>query len=201
MKRILILSFTLVLVAPALWAQTTKGSIALGGGFGINSSKNENAYGNSDYTASSFQFRPVGGYFLADNLEVGLQLGVTSGKSGYDGNDPTKTSAFSAGPYARYYKFTSNERFAFTGQVGISFGSGKSSFMNNETKTGNLGITIAPGFTYFISDKWGLDFQLDLLSYNSYDPNKDIDNNNQTSFSFGFDTFSPSIGFRYYIAK
>lgn len=201
MKRILILSFALVMVAPALRAQTTKGSIALGGGFGINSSKYENNYGNTDYTSSSFQLRPMGGLFVADNLEVGLQLGVASGESGYDGVDPTKTSSFSAGPYARYYKFTSNERFAFTGQVGVSFSSGKSTYLNNETKTGNIGVTIAPGFTYFISDKWGLDFQLDLLSFRSYDPNKDVDNNNQTSFSFGFDTFSPSIGFRYYIAK
>jgi outer membrane protein len=201
MKKILILSFTMIMFAPVLWAQTTKGSIALGGGFGINSSKNENAYGNSDYTSSSFQFRPMGGFFVADNLEVGLQVGVTSGKTEYEGFDPTKTSSLSAGPYARYYKFTSNERFAFTGQVGVSFGSGKTTFLDNETKTGSVGVTIAPGFTYFISDKWGLDFQLDLLSFSSYDPNKDVDDNNQTSLSFGFDTFSPSIGFRYYIAK
>ncbi|MCW5911566.1 MAG: porin family protein [Cyclobacteriaceae bacterium] len=201
MKKNLILVFALVLAAPALWAQTTQGSLTLGGGFEYYSDKSENAYGNSDYSTSSFQFLPNVGYFVVDNLEVGIRFGILSGKSGYQGSNQTKSTAFSAGPYARYYKFTSNERFAFTGAVGVSFASGKTSNGNFETKTGSVGISIAPGFAYFLTERWGLDFQLEGIGFTSYDPNKDVDNNNQKIFSFGINSLSPSLGFRYFIGK
>lgn len=201
MKKILILVFALALIGPGLFAQTTQGSLTFGGGFEYSSSKSDNVYGNVDYLTSTFQFSPNAGYFVVDNLEVGLRFGISSGKTEYTGFDPTKTSSFSAGPYVRYYKFTSNDRFAFTGAVNVSFGSGKTTSTNTETKSGNLGIFIAPGFTYFLTERWGLDFQLQGIGFSSYDSNKDVDNNNQNTFTFGINSFSPSLGFRYYIAK
>lgn len=201
MKKVFFLAFTCVLISSGLHAQTTQGSMTLGGNFGYSSSKSENAYGNTDYTSSSFQVSPKAGYFIMDNLEVGLELGISTGKSGLDGFDPTKTNSFSVGPYARYYKFTSNDRFAFTGALGFSFGSGKSSTGNSENKTGSMGISIAPGFVYFLTERWGLDFQLDGIGFSSYDPNKDVDNNNQKEFTFNISSLSPTLGFRYYISK
>ena len=199
MKKVFFLAFTCVLISSGLHAQTTQGSMTLGGNFGYSSSKSEGFYGV--YTSSSFQVSPKAGYFIMDNLEVGLGFGISTGKSGLDGFDPTKTNSFSVGPYARYYKFTSNDRFAFTGALGFSFGSGKSSTGNSENKTGSMGISIAPGFVYFLTERWGLDFQLNGIGFSSYDPNKDVDNNNQKEFTFNISSLSPTLGFRYYISK
>ncbi|KXK31293.1 MAG: Autotransporter beta domain-containing protein [Bacteroidetes bacterium OLB12] len=190
----------MMFIAPAAWAQTTQGSKSIGGGFEYYSNKQENIYGNYDYESSSFEIMPQVGYFIIDNLEVGVLLNYTSGKSGYTQLDPTKNSSFSVGPFARYYKFTSNERFAFTGTFSVSFGSGKTTYpSSSESKTGNMGVFISPGFTYFLSEKWGLDFQLQGIGFTSYDPNKDVDDDNSKTITFGVSSFTPSIGFRFFI--
>ncbi|MCE7863471.1 MAG: porin family protein [Bacteroidetes bacterium CHB5] len=199
MKKIMYAVLAMMFIASGTWAQTTQGSKSIGGGFEYNSNKQENAYGNMDYESSSFEIMPQAGYFIIDNLEVGVLLNYVSGKSGYTGLDPTKNSSFSVGPFARYYKFTSNERFAFTGTFRVSFGSGKTTYVNSELKTGNMGVFISPGFTYFLSDKWGLDFQLQGIGFSSNDPNKDVDDNNSKTITFGASSFTPSIGFRFFI--
>lgn len=199
MKKIMYAILAMMFIAPAAWAQTTQGSKSVGGGFEYYSNKQENIYGNYDYESSSFEIMPQVGYFIIDNLEVGVLLNYTSGKSGYTQLDPTKNSSFSVGPFARYYKFTSNERFAFTGTFSVSFGSGKTSYQNAESKTGNMGVFISPGFTYFFSEKWGLDFQLQGIGFTSYDPNKDVDDDNSKTITFGVSSFTPSIGFRFFI--
>ncbi|MBX2915910.1 MAG: porin family protein [Cyclobacteriaceae bacterium] len=200
MKRTGLL-LAMMFVSAGLWAQTTAGSISLAGGLEYSSNKSENVYGNVDYSSSSLNFRPSAGYFVIDNLEVGLQLGIGSGKSQYEGSAETKNSTFQVGPFARYYKFTSNERFAFTGTLSFQIGSGTSSTGQNELKTGSTSVSLVPGFTYFLSDKWALDFQLQGIGFTSYDPNKDVDNNNQNTFTFGASSLSPSLGFRFFITK
>ncbi|GIL23550.1 MAG: hypothetical protein BroJett042_20630 [Bacteroidota bacterium] len=200
MKKIMYAILAMMFIAPAAWAQTTQGSKSIGGGFEYYSNKQENIYGNYDYESSSFEIMPQVGYFIIDNLEVGVLLNYTSGKSGYTQLDPTKNSSFSVGPFARYYKFTSNERFAFTGTFSVSFGSGKTTYpSSSESKTGNMGVFISPGFTYFLSEKWGLDFQLQGIGFTSYDPNKDVDDDNSKTITFGVSSFTPSIGFRFFI--
>ncbi|HNU42724.1 MAG TPA: outer membrane beta-barrel protein [Cyclobacteriaceae bacterium] len=200
MKKIMYAILAMMFIAPAAWAQTTQGSKSIGGGFEYYSNKQENIYGNYDYESSSFEIMPQVGYFIIDNLEVGVLLNYTSGKSGYTQLDPTKNSSFSVGPFARYYKFTSNERFAFTGTFSVSFGSGKTTYpSSSESKTGNMGVFISPGFTYFLSEKWGLDFQLQGIGFSSNDPNKDVDDNNSKTITFGASSFTPSIGFRFFI--
>lgn len=199
MKKIMYAILAMMFIAPATWAQTTQGSKSVGGGFEYYSSKQENPF-YGVYESSSFEIMPQAGYFIIDNLEVGVLLNYTSGKFGYEELDPTKNSSFSVGPFARYYKFTSNERFAFTGTFSVSFGSGKTTYPNSsESKTGNMGVFISPGFTYFLSEKWGLDFQLQGIGFSSNDPNKDVDDNSSKTITFGVSSFTPSIGFRFFI--
>jgi len=199
MKKLLILILAVGLVIPTVWAQTTKGSFAVGGGISYNSNSNTNEV---QYKTNSFQFSPQAGYFVGDNFEVGLEFGLSTSKYGFEDDEPTKNNSLSVGPFARYYKFTSNDRFAFTAQAGFSIGSGKITQPNgNEQKSGNFGIYLSPGFTYFLSEKWGLDFQLQGISFGTSDPNKDVDNNEQTYFTFGVSSFNPSLGFRYFISK
>jgi outer membrane protein len=198
MKFILIQIITLVVVSSTLCAQTTKGSLTLGGGLSYRSNKSNTNEASKDH---EFQLAPQAGYFIVDNLEIGIQLILSAGETGPI-VEPTKTSSLSVGPYARYFKFTSNDRFAFTAKAGFSIGSGKiNPPSGSDIKTGTVSFYLSPGFTYFLTDKWGLDFQLQGIIFNSYDDNKDVDNDNYSYFTFGVNSFNPSLGFRYYISK
>lgn len=197
MKKTTLIFAVLISTMVTAWGQTTQGSLAFGGGIRYSSTKTD--YYSQETT--EFSFQPSAGYFVADNLAVGITLSMTSEKYDY-GTGNNKTNNLVAGPFARYYKFTSNEKFAFTGEVGFMFGSNKfKPSAGTETKGGSTNFYIAPGFTYFLSDKWGLDLQLRGITYSSSDPNKDVDNDKSSSFTFGIQSFSPSLGFRFYLSK
>jgi hypothetical protein len=176
-------------------AQTSHGNIMLGGDFSITSSKQET--GGEDIKTTTFEFSPSAGYFVIDNLAVGLDLSFSS-----ETQEDDKESSFLVGPFARYYKFTSNEKFAFYGQTGFMFGSLKDEPDGaDETKGSLFNFYISPGFSYFFNEKWALDLRLQGISYTSYDPNKDNDDDKRSEFTFGVEFFNPSLGFRYYIGQ
>jgi outer membrane protein len=197
MKKISTLfSIVFVLACGYSYAQTSQGNIMLGGGFRIQSDKQETA--GEDVKTSTVQFIPSAGYFLADDLALGLNLGIFSQTQA----DDDKLTRFAFGPFARYYKYTSNENFAFFGEVGFLFGSEKFEPDGaDEVKGSNFTFYISPGFSYFFNEKWALDLQLQGISYESSDPNKDGDDDKQSSFIFGVESFNPSLGFRYIIGE
>lgn len=177
------------------YAQTSAGGMVLGGQFNFSSSES----GGS--STNTFGFAPEFGYFVADNLAIGLGLSIGNTKQDGGLTDYVHNS-FGIAPAARYYVFTPNDRFAFFGHAQLSFASGKTEYNpGTETKTSTISFAIRPGFSWFFNDHWAVEFSTPLLSYNVHDPNKDVDDNNQTNFSFGLNTFSPAIGFRYYFGN
>jgi outer membrane protein W len=203
MKKLLLSFILLAPICIGAQAQTTQGSLMLGGGISFSSSKNEGSEG--DYKTTSFAFIPSVGYFVVDNLAVGANLSLQSDKTtgGINGNYEAKQTSLAVGPFARYYIFTSNEKFAFMAEAGLLFGSGKQESNNNNstTKSSSVNFYVSPGFTYFLTDKWGVELQLEGLTYSSYDPNKDIENDKRSGFGLGVDFFNPSLGIRYFIGK
>ncbi len=197
MKKSILLLIALS-ASVAGWSQTTQGSFTFGGG--ARYTTNKNSY-DTNYKNNELSLQPSVGYFVADNLVAGVTLSFTSNKTSY-GNGDNTTNQTVVGPFARYYKFTSNDRFAFTGEVGFLFGGNKyKPDIGNDTKGSSFNFYIAPGFTYYLNEKWGLDLQLRGITYTKNDPNKDVDNDDSSSFSFGLQSFSPSLGFRYYMSK
>lgn len=195
MKKILCL-FLLVAFGMAAKAQTSAGSILLGGGFRLSSTTYETAA--DDLKASSFSITPSAGYFLSDNFALGVDIEFSSNK--YTNDD--KENDISVSPFVRFYKFLAEDKFAFYGQGNVSIASGKyDPDTGNETKTSSFGISASPGFAYFFNEKWSLDLQLAGISFRSYDPDKDGDNDKRKDFVFGASSFSPSLGFRYFIGK
>ena len=193
-KALLVLSALAASIV--LNAQTTQGTFSLGGSVGISNDKEETD--GEDIRSSEFNFSPSVGYFVIDNLMVGANLTILNGKEddGFGGDD--KYSAFFFGPFARFYKFTSNEKFAFFAEGGLQFGTYKDKPDGaNETKSGAFNFYISPGFAYFFNEHWVVDLSFPAISFTSYDPNKDDDDDKSTSFNFGFQTFNPSIGVRY----
>jgi outer membrane protein len=193
MKNIaLILMF--IVIAKTASAQTSAGNMMLGGNVSFYNSTRQ---GSNEYQQGEFIFSPNFGYFISDNLAVGAALSV--GTTTFDnGVSKTVRTTFGAGPLARYYKFTSNDRFAFFGQGQFLFNTGKEDITpGGENKIGSISFSLSPGFSYFFTDHWAVDLLISGFVFSSYDPNKDSDNDKTNNVSFNL-SLSPSIGMKYH---
>lgn len=195
MKKLFCFLLSLGISVAYVNAQTTAGGIMLGGGFSFVST----SYSGTDTNESEFTFLPSAGYFLFDNFALGLNLTIGSAKSEVGGTD-TKTSSFGFGPFARYYMFTNNEKFAFYGQAAFNIGSSKTDpGAGADLKSGTFDFTVSPGFSYFFNEHWALDLGFRGIGVRSQDPDKDVDNNESTTFFFGLNSFAPNFGVRYFL--
>ena len=187
-------------------AQVSEGSIFLGGSFSYTSEKEPANQSFPESKTIGFNSSPSFGYFLSDNFAIGIGANFRSQVTEQDAFERTFTS-INLGPFVRYYLPTSGDKFFFMAQSGINFGRAKTEILNPQTtsvsKTSTFNFYISPGFSYFFSDKWALDFQLAGISYNSFDPNTsgDSKNDKSTTFVFGAESFNPSLGFRFFVSK
>jgi outer membrane protein len=201
MKNSRLAFFALLLCVTYAQAQTTQGSMMVGGTLSLSKQTPED---NNDTQFSSTNFSPSFGYFVTDNLAVGAGLGFTSQTS----KNPTFKSVNSSigfGPFARYYKFTTNENFAFFGHAQIMLYSGKtettSGATTNKSKNSTTSFSISPGFSYFMTKHWALDLSITGFVFQSNDPNKDDDDDKETSVVFGLSSLSPNLGLRYHFGN
>lgn len=197
MKKVVLILVAIVAVTQ-LKAQTSAGNMMVGGNLSFSSTSFQ---GSSDDQDSFVGFAPQFGYFVSDNLAVGALVGLSSSTND-TGANKTVTNSFAFGPFARYYKFTSNENFAFFGHAQFTFGSGKTDLTpGGEVKRQSIAFQVSPGFAYFFTKHWALDLSLRGLVIESYDPNKDNDNDKETTIEFGLSSFSPEIGIRYHFGN
>lgn len=133
MKKLFLLAL-LSSLAGGTQAQTAikAGTIQLGGAVGYSrNSQDAPSYTNINgsynpitltTTASQFAISPAAGYFVADNLAVGISgtyritRVVNSAAPSFLSSD-RKTTEFRVGAFAQYYKMVS-EQFGFTGTLG-----------------------------------------------------------------------------------
>ncbi|WP_345113415.1 hypothetical protein [Hymenobacter algoricola] len=172
-------------------AQTKERTVLLSGSIGYSSGKTENTTtaipgtpalpGQS--SGSSIAVGSQAGFFIADNLVVGLNAGLSSGKNNYSQDMYTspgiiQTSAtketlkrLSFGPFVRYYHMV-GEKAGFYGQLSGGYQrsteetTGDPPFFVSRTTKGSGGYaSILPGFVYFPTAKLGLELTLGSLSY------------------------------------
>ncbi|HEY3404080.1 MAG TPA: outer membrane beta-barrel protein [Ohtaekwangia sp.] len=200
MKKILF-TLTCVTLVYMSYAQTVSGTKAIGGGINYTSESGLSGYEGDDGKQTDFSIMPTFGYFVSDNVMVGVAVGYLSSKSENLNFYDEETTGFVVGPLARYYVHTTNESFAFYGQFTALFISGKTSYdgVDDETKSGGLDISISPGFAYFLNEHWALELGFRGIAYTKEDPDKDADDDEQTTFTLGLNSFMPAtIGFRYH---
>lgn len=198
-KKSILILMLLTTASFGVYAQAKKGNFSVGGSIGFSSFKDEDNEG--EYKRTSFGVTPQLGYFLADGVEIGVLGTLQTSKEEYEAADGPKGTDFAVGPYFKYYIFTSNENFAFTVQASALFGGTKDEpAVGDPVKGSQFVAAISPGFSYFFTPKLGLDFQLAGISFVSEKPNKDLDDKT-TEFTFGIESFSPTLGFRYFFGK
>jgi len=194
MNKIFYLAFAFVCITTSISAQTSSGSMMLGGGLNFSST----SFQNGSSGGSGVTFSPGFGYFISDNLAVGTSLTLSSSRTGTGANKST-SSSFGLGPFVRYYIFTSNESFGFFGQGQISFASGKTDpAVGGITKSNSFAISIFPGAAYFFNEHWALELAINGFIFSTNDPNTSNDNDKYSNVQIDLNSLFPNFGVRYH---
>lgn len=166
MKKVFLLAIVLISTNVIL-AQTEKGKTVLSGATGLQfiSSNIEFEYdgqSNGDYDINSFSFTSGVGYFVVDNLAIGLSANYSSTTQKDEGDKYTVSSTMLL-PTALYY-FPVDGQFKPLIQVGAGLMSTKEKESwdgdSDEFKMSGLAISFGGGASYFINDYVSLNFGL-----------------------------------------
>lgn len=172
MKKTSFLSVLFVLLAFGANAQTQQGNWVASGKTGLDfiSATTKEYYdgetdSDSDYKQSSISVSPSVGYFVIDNLAVGLSAAFQSykDKTGNDDwSDPS--TAFAIMPFATYYIPLQGQVRPFVG-VGGGFG-GVSEGDDDADKFSGLALGGNAGVAIFLNDKISLDLGAQYIHTN-----------------------------------
>lgn len=147
----LAISFTLTAQENTIPSKT-KGTYFTGGS--ILASHNTTTINNNSTSELNLEFLPKGGYFIMDNLGVGLQLSILSSSQKQDtglSDIKINTTAIGILPFARYYFYKN-----FFGEAAIGFGFQNSKVKNSpvptdDQKTTSYGFRLSAGYSFALS--------------------------------------------------
>lgn len=228
MKKIFATTIAFAALSAAM-GQIGKGSLFLGVDLNFYSSNNEQSstaggttttYGK--YSYSYWNFGPSGQYFFADNMAVGLSLGLGQSKSVNE--NPTnkdKTTNISKNQsvnlFLRKY-WGMSDAFYFFGELkfGMTPGSGSSEMYDGQaatttkftSKSSSTNIGLNAGLAWMATDKIMFTGSIGMLGWNSYknkysinEPGDSYQTSKGSGFGLSFSTgYIPfNLGFAYRI--
>ncbi len=197
MKRLI---FILLLLPTLTFGQFSKGTKMIGTDFNI-SSISTSSGDRPDFTITgNFNF----GFFTSESFAVGPILNVLYDKR-YTINPVTNTfneisiTGLSGGLFARKF-FKISDKFFFSlegrGLIGYAQRSNDSRLnfgFQSDDRVTRFDISILPAFTFFPSERWGIDARLGQIYYGS-----NAANYFQDFKEFRFNLGRVSLGFNYY---
>lgn len=173
---------------------TDKGQVLVGGNASYNYSKVVDVNGNNQ----TYSIIPQVGYFVKDNLALGLGIGY-SGATQIDAQDVKSiTGEFAIAPFARQYAGSGNVKFF--GQLSVPMDWGNSKVGGQEVGTAErYGVALSPGVAYFPTNKLGVEFSVNGLyyEYSSLTPTNGTKVGTNT-FGLNANSWAPSIGVNFY---
>ena len=192
-----ILTLTLFFLAAfTVYGQTEKGNFLIGGSssLGLNFATAKTEFdGNSfeeDQKITNFTFQPDVGYFIIDNLAVGLSLPISINTSDFDDRKNT-TTAILASVFSRYYFTESNIKPFIQGQIG--FGNSNTNFESrngeSESKSNLFNFGAVGGVAIFLNNIISIDLGIVYSNSTSSPGDSDFDiktKTNQFGFNAGF---------------
>jgi len=153
---------------------------------------------NGDAKINQFAVAPAVGYFVSDNMAIGIALGYTS--RDYKPSDEKYTS-LQAGIFGRYY-FNPANKFTIYGQLNAAyvtskreqnFGSGITEYKEN-----GFAVAAGPGFNYWLSNHLALEANFGVIGYSSTKPDDSSANPESTNtFNIGLDLANINFGLVY----
>jgi len=164
MKKILLLLTLVVSLSFAVNAQTEKGKWLVSGSTNVGFNSVSTKYKNNGMSVdgakvNTFNVSPSVGYFVVDNLSIGLGVDYNTSSTKDEIGDKISSSTFTVMPMATYF-FTKNT----TIKPYLGAGAGYASY---EQKIGSIAQTnngfawgVEGGLAYFVSPKIALDLGL-----------------------------------------
>jgi len=190
MKKIILL---LIVLMPGItiFGQTTKGNFVLSGGIGlqfIGSNVKEVYDGTTEdeYTINSFSILPSFGYFVMDNLAIGLSGNISSSTTKYEGGDKEKTNSTLILPTALYY-FPMDGKLRPLVQIGVGYTSFTNKYIpktgdDEKSSYGGLAVNFGGGISYFLAENISLNFGLSYTKATLTDSDDDKSKVKQGNF-------------------
>lgn len=207
-------------------AQTEKGRRMIGGQ-GLYY-KNSSEEGPFSYSSSGYNFKPMVGYFIADNLAVGLDLSYGRGRYGGERtfvanevigtySNESEASQYGTGIFARYYSNISPKLKVFIhAQIDYSvefseYTETKADSLRQvtrieassyETETNRKSVFVGPGLAFFPSSRIGIQATFGSIGYSRSQTinNRFEETRTQNSSGFGVNANSANfmLGFNYH---
>lgn len=195
MKKTFIVTFSifslLLLSSTLSYAQTEKGHFMIGASTGkLN-------FGKS-YTELSLDLKA--GYFVVDNLAIGLTPSVGYESATYSNGDKSKSNSLGIGPFVRYYfgntklKPLLNASFLYYNSIQkssyatITFPGIPSVDYKYEFKNKYKLLQVGGGVAYFLNDRLALDAIINYGRYIDYE-SVDYEKKGEVSISLGLQFF------------
>ena len=192
MLRKLSIVFFAASIGFTAYAQKTETGFKSGDKFlsgGINFSNEK----TGDAKTSTIEFSPSFGYFISNNVAVGLQLGASNSKTKADGVTSEDQSGFNAYAFSRFY-FTPESRFSIFGHAGLGYGVDNDKL--DKVKTTHLSLNVAPGISYFLSDHFAIESTFGNLGFSSEKTNEEGSEATK-NIDFGFNLSTTSFALIY----
>lgn len=189
MKKILLLLTLAAGLNVAANAQTEKGKWLVSGAsnIGFNSvSTKFKADGMSvdGPKVNTFNISPSVGYFVVDNLSVGLSLGYTNTSTKDEDGEKASSSTFTFLPSLTYF-FTKNTTVKPYLGAGAGYASFKEKYGSVAETNGGFAWEVQGGLAYFVNQKAAINFG---LGYGEVSVE-------QSGFTVNANTFGAKIGF------
>lgn len=175
-------------------AQTEKGQILISGSSSLNFSieKDKTKSDNIDTEGSrttTFDINPMGGYFIINNLAVGISMPIILSSSKDGDGDKSKSNSFIFGPFGRYY-FDAENIKPF-GQLAFGFGTLTEKYTPEgedtyKEKYGQLSFAIDVGAAVFLNESVAIDFAFGYGSNRIKPKNNNENNLRYVTGGFGF---------------
>lgn len=163
MKKIILLLTLVASFNLTVNAQTEKGKWLVSGssnvGFNSVSTKfTANGMSVDGEKVNTFNISPSVGYFVVENLSVGLSLGFTNSSTTED-DDKISASTFTVLPTASYF-FTKNTTVKPYLGAGVGYSSYQQKYNSVAQTNGGLAWEVGGGLAYFINPKIGINLGL-----------------------------------------
>ena len=185
-------TIVILFLSVTIYGQTEKGKFIFGGDTSISFSSEKTKFKSDDFESdnsesSTLSFLPGAGYFVIDNLAIGLQLQVSSTNQSFNvGTEekPTfKTNTLSVSPFLRYYFTKGNVKPYLQGRVGTGSSKFTRENTSNEGETKNSLFTygVDGGVAIFLNSKIAVNLGVGYSSVRSKE--KEDNNNNARTIS------------------
>lgn len=195
----------------ACYGQISKGTYTFGGNINLTSSNQEtNSPPNSANTDNfSFTFAPRVGYFVSDNISMGVSLGFSQSSTKYSTSagstqdTENTTTSFSPSLFARFHKPLNEQLYLFIEpSIQLSTGTQKYTFndVTTETDITSFGVGVRPGIAWFITNQMGLQLTTGNLSYSKMkrSPEDSDDEITNSNFNLNMALSSFTVGIQFY---